>query len=122
MKNTAIVAEMSQEDFKVFLANAFSIQMMLNAVDKEHPALVKISEVDASEIANADFKSAIGHQDTANVLSSVLGKPVQMNRVSIQLEHGVPLYVAQLCGGRLPERTTTLPEGFFFRFFKVELV
>ena len=36
-----------------------------------------------------------------------------------EFEHGDTLYVAQLMGGRLPEGTTKLPEGFWFKFFKV---
>ena len=60
--------------------------------------------------------SVIGHEDTAKVLE------VAYNRVSISLKPGDILYVAQLQGGRLPEGSTTLPEGFSFEFFKVELV
>lgn len=60
--------------------------------------------------------SVIGHEDTAKVLE------VAYNRTSISLQPGDVLYVAQLVGGRLPEGSTTLPEGFKFEFFKVELV
>ena len=57
--------------------------------------------------------SAIGHQDTANVLG------VPMNRVNVHLAKGDIAYVAQLQGGRLPEGSTTLPDGFSFKFVKV---
>lgn len=57
--------------------------------------------------------SAIGHQDTANVLG------VPMNRINVRLSKGDIAYVAQLQGGRLPEGATTLPEGFSFKFIKV---
>lgn len=60
--------------------------------------------------------SAIGHQDTANVLG------VPMNRVNVSLKPGDTAYVAQLQGGRLPEGATTLPEGFSFKFIKVEVL
>ena len=60
--------------------------------------------------------SAIGHQDTANVLG------VPMNRVNVHLSEGDTAYVAQLQGGRLPEGSTTLPDGFSFKFIKVKVV
>lgn len=62
------------------------------------------------------LESAIGHQDTANVLG------VPMNRVNVKLYPGDTAYVAQLIGGRLPEGTTTLPEGFRFKFIKVTVL
>lgn len=48
---------------------------------------------------------------------TVLG--VAYNRVNLKLKPGDVLYVAQLVGGRLPEGTTTLPEGYSFKFLKV---
>lgn len=87
-----------------YLLNAFSLQMV------DVPCNVSFTEVDA--LPNG-LESAIGHQDTANVLG------VPMNRINVHLSKGDVAYVAQLVGGRLPEGTTTLPEGFRFRFFKV---
>lgn len=101
----------------IYLANAFSLQMV-----SEFPAVPIIEEVDEKEVAKADFISAIGHPDTATVLSQTLGRTVDTNRVSIHLEAGEVLYVAQLCGGRLPEGATTLPEGFEFKFIKVRVL
>ncbi len=57
----------------------------------------------------------IGHSDLANILN------VECNRVSISLKDGDELYVAQLVGGRLPEGTTTLPEGFSLKWYKITL-
>ena len=74
------------------------------------PVNVNIEEVNTLP---EGLTSAIGHQDTANVLN------VPMNRVNINLSKGDVAYVAQLQGGRLPEGSTTLPEGFSFKFFKV---
>ena len=87
-----------------YLLNAFSLQMV------DVPCKVTFEEVDALP---DDLTSAIGHQDTANVLG------VQMNRVNVHLSKGDTAYVAQLQGGRLPEGTTTLPDGFSFKFVKV---
>jgi hypothetical protein len=86
----------------IFLLNAFSLQML------EGNATVQFTEVDSLP--------AVGHQDTANVLG------VKMNRVSVTLKKGDTAFVAQLQGGRLPEGSTTLPEGFSFKFIKVKVL
>jgi hypothetical protein len=92
---------------KVFLLNAFSLQML------HEDATVRFTEV--SELPEG-LTSAIGHQDTARVLG------VEMNRVNVTLRKGDTAFVAQLQGGRLPEGCTTLPEGFSFKFVKVEVL
>ena len=96
----------------VFLLNAFSLQML------EGDATVRFSEVSRDEVFSTGHRlvSAIGHQDTANVLG------VEMNRINITLKKGDVAFVAQLQGGRLPEGSTTLPKGFSFKFFKVEVL
>lgn len=90
----------------MYLLNAFSLQMV--AV----PCKVKFTEVDSLP---EGLTSAIGHADTA----AVLGVP--MNRVNVHLSAGETAYIAQLMGGRLPEGSTTLPEGFSFKYIKVEV-
>jgi hypothetical protein len=44
-----------------------------------------------------------------------------MNRVNVTLSKGDIAYIAQLQGGRLPEGSTTLPEGFAFKYIKVTI-
>ena len=100
---------------KKFLTNAFSIQML------QKGGLVRFDEI-APEDIPADVVSAIGHADTAAVLSDLLGFEVPMNRTSVTLDEDTELYVAQLVGGRLPEGSTTLPEGFTFKFYRVTVV
>lgn len=100
---------------KKFLTNAFSIQMLGG------PATVRFEEINATEVPT-DVVSAIGHADTAAVLSDLLGFDVPMNRAFVTLDEDTELYVAQLVGGRLPEGTTTLPEGFSFKFYRVTIV
>lgn len=90
----------------IYLLNAFSIQMI------DLPCFVRFTEV--TELPKG-LTSAIGHQDTANVLG------VPMNRINIKLQGGDTAYIAQLQGGRLPEGCTTLPEGFKFKFIKVKV-
>ena len=87
-----------------FLLNAFSLQMI------DVPASVKFEEV---ESLPEGLTSAIGHADTA----AVLGVP--MNRINVKLNSGDVAFVSQLVGGRLPEGSTSLPEGFKFKFIKV---
>lgn len=91
----------------MYLLNAFSIQML-----DSFPVDVKISEV---ESLPEGLVSAVGHADTARVLG------VECNRVGVKLAAGDVAYVAQLVGGRLPEGTTTLPEGYRFRFFRISV-
>lgn len=99
---------------KRYLVNAFSIQML------QKGGLVRFDEI-APEDIPADVVSAIGHADTAAVLTNMLGFPVPMNRAFVTLEPDTEIYVAQLVGGRLPEGSTTLPEGFAFKFYRVTL-
>jgi hypothetical protein len=99
---------------KMFIANAFSLQML-----SKFPAHVDIEEIAVADVAKLDLESAIGHADTAAVLSNMLEKDIKPNRVNVQLQPGDSIIVAQLMGGRLPEGATTLPEGFSFKFFKV---
>lgn len=119
-----------------FFGNAFSLQMV------SYPCAINVQEVKENEIYDflpiaedggimddensmyfshwekelkSDIVSVVGHPDTARVLG------VKFNRVSIRLAKGDVLYVAQLVGGRLPEGATTLPEGYSFKYLKVEV-
>ena len=100
---------------KKYLVNAFSIQML------QKGGVVRFEEIDATDIPS-DVTSAVGHADTANVLTNMLGFEVPMNRAFVTLDEDTELYVAQLVGGRLPEGSTSLPEGFSFKFYKVTIV
>lgn len=102
---------------RVFLGNAFSLQML----DLSEKARVLVTPVTSDEVAHADFESVVGHTDTAAVLTDMLAVPVSCNRTSVRLQEGDVLYVAQVTGGRLPEGATRLPEGFSLSFLRVEL-
>lgn len=65
----------------ICLLNAFSLQMV------DVPSVVTLEEVDALPDG---LTSAVGHQDTANVLG------VPMNRINVHLPKGSVAYVAQL--------------------------
>lgn len=90
-----------------YLLNAFSFQML-----KDYPCHLDVEEV---EVLPQGLVSAIGHADTAAVLG------VECNRINVTLKKGDVAYVAQLQGGRLPEGSTTLPEGFRFKYLKVSV-
>ena len=106
-----------QKQKRVFICNAFSLQMI------NFPCDIHVEEINLPLedcICNAKMfgykvVSAIGHQDTANVL----GLPC--NRINVHIGKGDRLIVAQLQGGRLPEGSTTLPEGFSFKFLAVSV-
>lgn len=101
-----------------YLSNAFSLQMMETNI----PHTIRTTPCTAAEVAEAlrvGFTSAIGHADTAVVVSSLLGLDVPCQRINVRLAVGDVLYVAQVTGGRLPEGATTLPEGFSLAFIRV---
>ena len=93
-----------------YLSNAFSLQML-----SSFPTTLNISECSKEEALSPSNISVVGHPDTAAVLG------VKFNRVSLKLQPGDTLYVAQLQGGRLPEGCTTLPTGFTFKYLKITL-
>lgn len=101
-----------------YLSNAFSLQMV------EIPSTVTFTEISESTFFNeivpavnaGQIKSAIGHQDTANILG------VPCDRCNVSLRDGDILYVAQVIGGRLPEGCTQLPDGITLKFIKVVLI
>lgn len=97
------------------LVNAFSLGMLpLEAM----MYIIRVKKISSNEVP-ADVESAIGHTDTAKVVSSMLGFEVKPNRVSIKMSESDVLYVAQYTGPRLPEGATTLPEGASLEFFEV---
>lgn len=102
------------ESIMHILVNAFSLSMLpLEAMN-----FIRVKKINPNEVP-ADVESAIGHVDTAKVVSSMLGFEVKPNRVSIKMSESDVLYVAQYTGPRLPEGATTLPEGASLEFFEV---
>lgn len=127
-----------------YIANAFSLQMISSELWEQGytPRITPVSgekwelQLDSTgaptfdlydctfvrtyrlegEVCACWLTSVVGHADTAAVLG------VECNRTNLSLQPGDVLYVAQLMGGRLPEGATTLPDGYSFKFFRVELV
>ena len=94
-----------------YVSNAFSLGMLKGNCN------LSVEEISEEVFDNVkdDCISCVGHEDTANILE------VSFNRISVSLEKGDVLYVAQLTGGRLPEGATELPDGFKFKFLKVKI-
>lgn len=104
----------------IYVANAFSLQML--EAGRAHTVRTEPVTADAVTAALAGgFTSAIGHADTARVVSGLLDVDVACNRVNVRLTGDDILYVAQVTGGRLPEGATTLPEGMTLQFMRITL-
>lgn len=114
---------MKNQNRSCYLLNAFSINMLPDGVTKITCAEITLEQ--ARSILKDNFISAVGHTDTANLFSSVLGFNVPMNRLTITIakrNYGVEPWVAvvgQYSGPRLEEGTTTLPEGATIRWFSI---
>ena len=101
----------------LYITNAFSVQM-LSTVTTLNFKPVTLEQAKKMVETNI-FVSAIGHKDTANVVSNLLNATVEMNRISVRLGNNDALLIAQLSGGRLPEGATTIPEGMSIQFWVV---
>ncbi len=98
-----------------FLLNAFPMGLV-----PPEGIQVSFTPVKPEEIP-ADFESAIGHADTANVISGLLGRSCPCVRITVPpVKEGETFFVAAYQGPRLPEGSTTLPEGASISFYRVE--
>ena len=109
---------------KLIVVNAFSINMIHSNVSNTQLMFSRISLDDAKGmISRAPWSSAIGHAETAKVVSVTLGTEVPMNRATVTLrndsEEETELLVAQYVGPRLPEGATELPAGSTIQWFHV---
>jgi hypothetical protein len=103
-----------------YITNAFSLNMLLcfDSTIKTQ----EISAAAAAEMVKEDgLTSAVGHQDTAAVFSTVLGMPVPMSRITVSLVQGDRILVGQYSGIRLPEGAKTLPPGSQIRWVVVTI-
>lgn len=116
---------------KLYVGNAFSLSMLSRDVqlgnDPLSPARIPIPVRDedvkfiVSECLRAGtIESCIGHSDTARLFSSILGIELPVNRMSIKLDNSNErILVGQYTGQRLPEGSTTLPEGATIEWWMV---
>ena len=67
-------------------------------------------------LKKGDWKSVLGHDDIANLLSEMTGYHLEKNRVNNTLEFGDSAILAQYKGPRLEEGATKLPKGATIQF------
>ena len=106
----------------MLLVNAFSLNM-LPAKGTMSINATPVSLEEARDIlATYGVESAVGHSDTANLLTGLLGIPVYAERRTVTIpEDGAYMMVAQYSGPRLPEGATTLPEGATITWWMVRV-
>lgn len=108
------------------ILNAFSASMLPDDLMEGRRAhTVTFQPMNINEIkqilTHAGYESYIGHENTADILSSLFGVEIKANRQSIKLDVGDVAIVAQYSGPRLPEGATVLPEGSDIKFFLIEI-
>jgi len=106
----------------IYIANAFSISMLLEENSKvtvSQVAKETVQKILIATLPSDHVISGIGHAPTARIVSDMLEYPVVTNRINIQIDEKDILLVAQYCGTRLPEGATELPEGAEIKFFKI---
>jgi len=101
----------------MYITNAFSLNMIKD--NNVTVSIISVPTESVTELLTAGMlQSAIGHSDTAAVVGNMLweGFSFEANRVSISLERGESIIVAQYKGPRLAEGATKLPEGAVVEF------
>lgn len=108
----------------MYITNAFSLNMLperkfgerkLQLVGPMTPGAIKVY-INSLGIT---LESAIGHADTAAVVSADLGIQLAVNRIDVKLDEPGGIVVAQYTGPRLPEGATKLPEGATLRYWLI---
>ena len=109
--------KMSQE--KIIITNAFSLAMI-----QQFPALISIDEISEEEVKKMELESAIGHESTAQLLSTKLGKKIEFSRKTITLKRGDVIIVAQLMGPRKEFKELSLEEiqTYPIKYLKVKVL
>lgn len=103
----------------VILGSTFSLQM----IPRENCSINVewITPEEANRWLDQGYLNTVGHANTATILSNMLGRHIEMNRIRNSMTYGDVLIVGQLIGQRLPEGCTELPDGVEFTFVKVTL-
>ena len=109
---------------RVIVANAFSLQMLgeIDITMLGVEAYADPSDAEQEITMAKEWVSAVGHADTAQVFSTILGREIPVNRMNVTLAENDVLIIGQITGGRLPEGSTTLPAGIKIKWFRVTLL
>lgn len=104
------------------IMNAFSIQMILDLIGDDNRVITEfesLTKEKAAALLEGEVDSFIGHKETADIVSKMLGMEIPFQRRFAKLVPGEAAIIAQVKGGRLPEGATTLPEGMEIVFILV---
>ena len=104
-----------------YLTTTFSPSML----PANSEAIVKeLTEDKPRQLLKQGFTSAVGHENTAAILSRLFGTPVQFNRVNLTLQNGDVLLAAvpQIRFTEAREYSDDEVTSASFRFFAVKLV
>jgi hypothetical protein len=113
----------------MIILNSFSLNMLETVKGEFLKRSIDVTEITIDEVIEkltdpdlGGIESAIGHEDTAKLFSKELGLEIPFNRKTISLNpvNGWVI-VGQYRGPRLPEGTTTLPEGAEICWYIVEI-
>lgn len=103
-----------------YITNAFSVNMFAKLVDVT-VLFDRITPEAAAELVRDGCTSAIGHEDTARLFSSIVGE-VPANRITIELAEGDELVVGQYTGPRLEPGAVELPLGATITWWYIRIV
>jgi hypothetical protein len=73
---------------KLYLLSTGYVPVQLEKWKKVVVVQRLVSVQEAKQLLKREFVSAVGHQSTAEIMSAVLGIPVQYNRAQVFLEPG----------------------------------
>ena len=105
----------------MYLLNSFSGSMLPDCYHSRGEFETLTLDEAKSYLASYGLDSCIGHDDTASLFSSLLGRKVPCVRKSITLYTGDTAILGQYKGPRLPEGTTRLPEGATIIWYKISM-
>lgn len=85
----------------VYVTNSFSINMLNR--ENQHVHFIPVTlETAIAHLDNENVVLAIGHADTAWIVSSMLGVDLPANRINVELNDDDMALIAQYSGPRLP--------------------
>ena len=102
----------------VYLSTAFSLSMLSSG---GKASVEEISKSDFLSSLADGFTSVVGHENTAAILTRIVGRTVDFRRVSIRLEDGDVMLVAvpQFRADQAREFTDEELKKASFRYFRV---
>lgn len=107
----------------LYVTNAFSLQMIPEGITSARIQAEVIDKERAKYLLRTTaWWSAVGHADLAALASAELGVEVPTNRQPVTLTPNDEVLVVQYRGPRLPEGTTSLPQGAEIQYWIVKLV